>query len=421
MVYGVKDANKIQILLFAMAILTIPAITVTLNGAIYEKLTGRLYYVLFALVLFVWFIWNYRLHLEAKVYVIALTIGVILHQLSNIEVEENVNGTLFTRLVPVILMSMYMRVDRNLKWLMVFMMAFYLVECLMCFYERMTLTHIFSYTLGGREDAYNINMSGLEENKYRATALMAHPLFNANTISVAMAFILCSDKIKPLIKIALWAIGLLGLYGCNSRGVFLVWAVILLYRFTLYNRKWWLALIAILALYFLVPIFLDWLLVSGLLGRMEGFDFSDSSTNTRIIAWYVFSNARWTFEDIVIGGRFITYMGSKTTLENGVLLDLSYWGLIIGPIKIITEVLLTWHACHHFPLRAKVIIMLATWGVAFMNNNSCQTWLLPMFVLFCIGFAPFQTKEAKQVEETYTPSPHPTPSPRDSELAQALP
>lgn len=399
MIYGKKDADTLQFLLLVMACIFISAITVTLTNSITDNFVNRTRYVFIAVILYVWLSRSYKLHFEAKAYIIALTIGFILHQLSDIEIKENLSGTLVIRLIPVFLMSMYIRLEKSVtkdfKWLMLFTMAFYIIETLMCFYERMTLSHVFSYVYRGQEDGFNVTMMKTEGNEYRATGLMSHPLFNANTISVAMAFILCSDRLKWLFKLALLALGLLGLYGCNSRGVFLVWAVILVYRFALYNRKWWQIGIAIGVLYLIVPFILDWLLHSGLLGRMEGFDFSDNSTNTRLIAFAVFAAERWNLQDIIVGGRMITYYASEITLENGVLLDLCYWGWIIGPIKIVSEIYLTWRATHNFPNRARLIIMLAMWGVAFMNNNSCQTWLLPMFVLFCTGFAPFQSKEGQ--------------------------
>ena len=404
MLYGKKDANTLQFLLIVMACISIQVIIVTLNNTIADNFINRTRYVLIAVILYVWLSRSYKLHLEAKAYIIALTIGFILHQLSDIDIKENLSGTLVVRIIPVFLMSMYIRleksVNKDFKWLMVFMLTFYVIETLMCFYERMTLSHVFSYSYRGQEDGFNVSMMNTEGNEYRATGLMAHPLFNANTISVAMAFILCSDKIKMLFKLALLMLGLLGLYGCNSRGVFLVWAVILVYRFVLYNRKWWQVVIAVGILYLITPFILDWLLHSGLLGRMEGFDFSDNSTNTRLIAFAVFAAERWNLQDIVVGGRLITYYASEITLENGVLLDLCYWGWIIGPIKIVSEIYLTWRATHNFPSRARVIIMLAMWGVAFMNNNSSQTWLFQMFVLFCIGFAPFQSKEGQSIQES---------------------
>ena len=394
-----KDANVIEFFLLAMAFLSIAAIQITVNQMIAESFGGRARYVLFAIILFFFLNKKYKLHVEAKTYVIALTIGFILHRISDISMEENLSNALISRLLPVFLMSMYLRVEKNMRWVMLFMMAFYIIECLMCFYERMTLTHFFSYTYRGVEDGFNMAMAEDDEDIYRANALMAHPLFNANTISVAMAFILCSDKINFLIKYPLLFLGLIGLFGCNSRGAFIVWGVIIIFRLVLFSKRWWHGLIVIVILYFAIPVFLDWLLHSGLLGRMDGFDFSDDSTNTRLIAFAVFASERWNLQDIIVGGRLITYWASEITLENGILLDLCYWGWIIGPIKICTEVFLSWRACHNFPIKAKIIIMLATWGVAFMNNNSQQNWLLPMFVLFCIGFAQFQSKEPQTIEK----------------------
>ena len=116
------------------------------------------------------------------------------------------------------------------------------------------------------------------------------------------------------------------------------------------------------------------------------FDFTDGSTMTRFEAFDAFLSEKWDFYDILAGGREFCYPGTNLILENGFLLDLGYWGIIVGSIKVICEILISYQAIKFYPIRDKIIILFAMWGVAFMNNNSYQTWLMSIFVMACICF-----------------------------------
>ena len=384
-----NDAILFQFIAFLMGITTIFA-----TREISPTWAGRMQYVMFPLI-FVWFHFmrNYTLRPVAIIYCLALLLGFLFHNISgSTEKEADFRAILFTRYLTVYVLAMFFYLQRPIRFIQIFVLLFFIAECAISIYERVEMTHVISYSNDLLEGFLDVTSS----QEFRSFSLMFHPLYNANTVSIGMAFVLCARGWKFIYKLLFFALGLAALWGFNSRGAFLVWAVILLFRCTLYNARWWKILIAVIILYFGIPILFDWLLVSGLLGRLEGLDFSDASTGTRLIALDVFLNQRWNLEDILFGGRMITYSGVKTTLENGVLLDLGYWGLIIGPVKIICEVLISYYALRYYALRDKVIILLATWGVAFMNNNSFNTWPLAMFALFCITFtSPYQPEHAE--------------------------
>lgn len=364
---------------------------------------GRCVYILFALA-FLWFhlVKHYTLRPEAKAFVITLIAMYAFHVAAETHDNDYINGTLLIRLIPVYLLAAYMcQPNFRYKPCCLFAMAFFLLECGMSIYERMTMSHIIgTYKM---DDAMATAAVAVvtDSDKFRSTALMFHPLFNANTVSIAMAFIMCANRIKVIPKLILMALGFGALWGFNSRGVLVIWCVILLYRFAFYNRKWWQMTLCLFILYLALPLVVDWYMTSStaLQGRLGDLDFSDSSSETRFIAFALFANADWTWERILLGGPLITYPGFYNTfreavpLENGVLLDLCYWGWIGGAIKIVCEMLVTYFAVHRFPLRARILIMMATWGVAFTNNNSYQYWLMPMFTLFCIGSSMWQDAE----------------------------
>ena len=120
---------------------------------------------------------------------------------------------------------------------------------------------------------------------------------------------------------------------------------------------------------------------SGLLGRFN-FDFSDSSSETRLTAFELFFIYPWKTEDIVYGlGDWIYYPFTEIRLENGFLLNLSYWGWIVGSIKSFAEIYLTYNCLSFYSFNDKIIIMLAIWGVASLNNNMTYIMLLSFFLL----------------------------------------
>lgn len=73
--------------------------------------------------------------------------------------------------------------------------------------------------------------------------------------------------------------------------------------------------------------------------------------------------------------------GTDLLLENGILLNLSYWGWIVGALKTIFEVLMTYIFLKNRPKQEIFIIMFSFWGVALTNN--IITGMLPLtFFLF---------------------------------------
>lgn len=389
-------SERIEDLLLQFFIVAMACMSIFALRNLWEYLFGmyfpRLYYVIFLPILIVSISGRYKFHIEAKLFIIALCFGCLLHNLFGAQIQSSIPVELLCRIIPVFLLSMYLSTEKKMPLVIAFVLLFYIAECMIALYEKLTLSFLFSYEARGIENGFTRIINLHDINEFRSTSLMCHPLFNANTVSIAIAFILCSNKFHILIKSALIILGILALYSFNSRGVFLVWGLILLYRLVLYKRNKYQVIVLMCLAYLIIPIALFWLSNSGFLGRLSNFDFSDNSTSTRILAFVIFANSSWSLHDIFVGGRLLTYFMSEITLENGILLDLCYWGFLVGPIKIVTEILLSYRALHNYIREDKVIIMLATWAVAMTNNNTQQTWLLPIFVLFFIGLSPYYDK-----------------------------
>ena len=379
------DKSCLQIFILVMACTIIYAITNLLG----QTITGRIYYLLTPLI----FIWMLNRHYPIpqlyKLYSITLLVIVTLHIAAGTEIESTIHFTAFVRITPILLLAAFRYQSKPLKLVMILGFIFYFLECSISIYERLAFTHLISYR--NSENTQATNALILDNADFRSFSLMFHPLFNANTISIFLAFILCNKNLNSITKYLLLILGLAAIWGTNSRGCMIIWAIILIYRFCFYNIKIIYMIFSITLLYIILPIIAEWLLASGLLGRFGDFDFSDSSTLTRLEAFDVFFNYKWTTQDLLIGGRLLTYPDRllEVGLENGFLLDLGYWGIIGGLIKSIGEILITYFALNKYQFKDRVIFMLAIWGVAFMNSNSYGIFIMPMFVITYITFFSF--------------------------------
>ena len=379
MKFAKQDSIILQIFLFIIACTSIYGIREYLGGT----LSGRLIWfsALFAIY---FYSQKYKSPAIFKLYVLSIITGFFLHNVAHVSIEESFNNTILIRIIPVMLLVAAQQQTIQPRPFILFVFMFFFAECSIALYEKFTLTHLIDYK--STEDNMATSVVMLESSTFRSFSLMFHPLYNANVISIILAFILCADFIKPIYKYPLIAMGLASLWAFNSRGAMIIWGIILVYRVMLYKAKIWYVIIMVGVLYFLLPPLIEWIGYSGVLGRLTEFDFSDSSTLTRFEAFDIFFNERWSFEDIIVGGQMLCYPGTNVLLENGVLLDLGYWGILIGTIKVVCEILITYNTLINYNLRDKILIMLAIWGVAFMNNNSFQTWLMVMFVVTCVAF-----------------------------------
>lgn len=296
-------------------------------------------------------------------------------------------------IVPVIFLVVS-RKYTNLKLLTLLIITFFILESLLCVFERLIGDYVFTYTsMLGEESIF---VSEGYTDTFRSHALLNHPLNNANVISAIMIFILCSNALKPQIQFMLVGLGALALWGCNERGSMVLWILILLFRFTLYDKKpIWIILILIM-LFFVTPIVLAFISETGVLGRLD-FDFSDDSVATRIFAFVWFAAHNWTFNNIVFGGDIIYMPGSLFTLENGVLLTLGYWGWIIGSLKTLLELVITYKCIYKYSLKDRILILMATWGVAFMNNNSFDTLFFTFLIPIIIVFNDLENRSLKRI------------------------
>lgn len=250
------------------------------------------------------------------------------------------------------------------------------LNCFIALYERLTETIIFP----AMEIIEHYN-DLTDDKTFRSFALMGHPLTNANVTSIIMAFILCSGKINNSIKCIFLLLGVIALWSFNSRAAMLCWMLIFAYKliFARIKISYFIA-VGLLIVLVIIPLG-EYLYEAEYLGRLE-FDFSDESTETRFDALLYFMMYPWTTTDIICGGRLLYMPGSELLIENGILVTLGYWGIIIGLLKVILEFFISYKVLVNYKWTDKIILFMALWLVGLGNNNTFTIYPL-LFFMFC--------------------------------------
>lgn len=382
----IKQDYLLEIVLFILAFATIFALREYIGG----KNVSLFYCIAFVLVMGYNYINKIKKPIICNVYIVALSTGFLAHVLMGFCSFSRVGDDLFARLLPIMIMSILLYKKSCCRIFQLFFFAFYIIECGISIYEKLSMVHLIDYSAVEDLQATSFEMN--DSIEFRSFSLMFHPLYNANTISICLAFIFFQN-INFKFKFLLLVLGLLSLWAFNSRGAIMVWIILLLYRLVFYRTKMIFVLFLSTILYFVIPILVDYIVYTEMLGRLSNTEIFDGSSLTRLMAFDEFSKTNWDLNSILFGGRLLCYHGTDVSLENGALLDLGYWGILIGTIKILGEIVVTFWSVQNYQLKQKVFIMIATWGVAFMNNNSFSNWLISIFVFGLITFGNLNSKD----------------------------
>lgn len=341
--------------------------------------------------------WNKLLDYKGWLYLVAMFLGMLLHWNLKVVFESPTFTFLIWTNVLVLCYSLNRDTAKSKNILLCFVLIFYLLECFVCIYEKTMHTYVFHYI--SEFQATEGLASDYSDGEFRAHGLINHPLYNANVISLIMALILCSNMFKKKFQILLIVIGLMALWACNSRASMGIWMAILAYRIFFYDKNIVVVILSALLLYIFLPYAIEFIQNSGYFGRFSSSYDNEFSSLSRMIAFEEFASQDWTFDKIVIGGDIVYYGNTNVGLENGVLLNLSYWGWIIGGLKTVLELLLSIDCIKKYELKDKIIIVAALWGVAFMNNNSFQPFLLTYFFVANAAFTYYSFKTKQKLNE----------------------
>lgn len=319
-----------------------------------------------------------------KNYILLMLLGFLLH-LSVPNIDNRVYDVA-KWILPVVLLIASRRYNTSIIYYS--LLVFFVIHCLIAINESITQEYFVDYFYTDEFGEYNEIYS-----QFRAFGLMAHPLYGANVLLIIMSFLLVSRHINKYLKVSLLLLGSYALTCFNSRAAMIIWGALLVYRLLLYKRKPLFAISFGVLIYLLFISDLFSLLVqssSGFLGRLgEADSLSDSSSITRLISFAVFAGEDWTFYDVVAGGRIFYLPGTKLSLENGLLLTIAWWGWIIGVLKVVLELVISWKCLGSYDKRDRIIIMVATWVCAYTNNNTVNTFVFAFFICCAIGIKYF--------------------------------
>jgi len=322
-----------------------------------------------------------KIKIHEWIYIGILLIGLIFHSLVPEAQKYSINDSFKWIILSLLIISKrkYNFPSSFYKLLLIIL----LVHCSIGLYEYKFQKHIFAYTFVEEFDNFE------SSTQFRAFGLMQHPLYAANILLIIMSFLLVNRNIHNKLKIPFIILGTIALLCFNSRAAMMIWFCVLFYRLFLYKTNLVVTASIGIVLYFFLMSDLSSILLSKItfLGRLaEKGNLSDDSSLTRLASYSLFFNSRWNFQDIVYGGRIIYMPGSDLSLENGILLTISWWGWLIGPLKVILELTISYLCLEKYSIKEKFIILISCWGCAFANNNSFTPFVFAFFIVSYLSF-----------------------------------
>ena len=277
------------------------------------------------------------------------------------------------------------------------LLGFFIIHCGLAIIEYKLQTNLIDYSFVEKFSDFT------EKKEFRAFGLMQHPLYSANVVLIIMSFIMISKDINWNLKITLLTLGTLAIICFNSRTAIMIWSCLLIYRYLLYNIK---PVFIILLGILVYTLFLSDLALfiqqnSSIFGRLaEKNNLSDDSSLTRLMSYVFFWNSRWNFQDILLGGRIIYMPGTEVSLENGILLTISWWGWIVGTLKVIIELIISYQCLKKYNVKDKWMVMIACWATAFANNNSFNTFVFAFFIISFLCINSLANKKIKKMSKS---------------------
>jgi hypothetical protein len=294
----------------------------------------------------------------------------------------------------------------NIKKLLIFLFIF---NALMAIYERLTLTLYYPYDLI-RSD---FDLAFDDEEVFRSSGMLGHPLTNALIMSIMMTFILVSD-INIIIKYCLYFIGFFSLFCFNARaaivisaGIFVLYIIRPLFKKKATMKSRLFGLLFLFAFVFLGVFLIE----SGYGGRFEarGDISEDNSALARldvfdIIIQYGVSNFLWGLSGDEVDQIAMAVLG-MTHIENWFILSIMYNGLIITSIVTLLFVPIYRNATLPYNKYASFLIFIST-IVLGSTNNSFATGIpaLSIFFACCYAFSPSDC-EGENIENDTTNCP----------------
>lgn len=263
-----------------------------------------------------------------------------------------------------------------------FFIFIFILNALVAFYERITLTHWVEFDEDNEMMQGQILYGDLLDTSFRSFALLGHPLWNANIMSYMSFMIFASEIIDKKYRIVLLFLGLASLFCFNARMAIVISLLLLIpviKKIVLSSNYKIISFIL-----FLVSFFILFINFSSVGGRLnEGFD--DGSAMVRVLAIQEFFS--YSFVELVVGN--INYQYG----EVGILEIIMTYGLILGLAKLFLEMFF----CYNFLLpienKSRIIILLSLILIGSSNNNLYGFKVIPFYILcatFIVGYSAYK-------------------------------
>lgn len=290
---------------------------------------------------------------------------------------------LFNHLLLPILCIQYMKgIDlKQLNYFRIGIIILYLTNCCIAITEYNLHINFLSYDLSYFD-------------RFRATGLWVHPLFNALIQCICMLFILLSDLRKDL-KIILYAIGLYTIFTFDARAatiMLIASSSYILFKQGIFSGK---KIVFVFILIITCKIFYNFLSESGLGGKMLNLSTEtikdDGSTQARFIAIEVFFDRTWNelFTGVVNKEKLFSKYGLIAiensfvdfTLSYGLITSISYFFLYTKSLnKLLSKTL-------NYKIKYLIIGTFLIVGITSTALTEYFIWIA--FITFYYGFMPY--------------------------------
>lgn len=262
---------------------------------------------------------------------------------------------------------------RYLKPLFYFFIAIFVINAISAFLEKYMGFWIVPVALNNDVLQGQMVSDVRDLNNFRAFAFFGHPLTNGNVMSLMSFVIFYTKSLPERLRIILFLLGMSSLFCFNTRGAILVSFMLFIPALFSYiknkSSKTPIILTIIIIAYLLISNF------DSFGGRLANSDLNDSNTDVRLMAINEFLS--YSFSDLLSGGLVMK------NGENGYLMILAYYGLIVGTIKIVVEIYLSYKLIRNEQSKIhKLIMMLSLIAVGSTNNNLATVMVVPFYILF---------------------------------------
>ena len=307
-----------------------------------------------------------RLALYSLIYIILLFLTLTIN---------DVNFHSIARCIaPIIMITIIEKRDyKYLKPIFYILLIFFILNAVIAIYERITMSYFLPIKANDNimEDQAVGMIYTYGDEGFRAFALLGHPLTNANIMAyMSFCFYFC-NILNRKFRVGLLLLGYASLFAFNARGAILIMTLLLvpitfIYLKTTKNKFITLVVLGLI-LYFGITYF------NVFAGRLVSGEIKDDSSMVRILAVREFLSLDWS--TLLMGGHKPTYG------ENGYLMTIEVYGLIVGGYKIFFELFFGYKIIPPIKTLFKVILILSVIGIGSTNNNLFYAKVFPFYIL----------------------------------------